>query len=135
MVVGFYFTDRIRMHPSGYRIYSKKELAELCKKSNYEKQLREWKETGHFNPDPLPHQEEGPIRYFNVDALKPNPYSEAQQYQRELAEHQLQAMNDLRMNDLRMNEELSNRQFIRDIGEDYDTLMDGVCNGILDLFK
>lgn len=117
-VVGFYIDvllSKPKMHPAGYIMVPKKELKrreELAMRdTEYESQLSAWREGRDYT------------------------YSEAQQYQRELLEYQLQQLQDMQNDTFRIQEELSNERALREFNADRNNALDIICNGILDLFK
>ena len=119
MVVGFYIDvllSKPKMHPAGYIMVPKKELKrreELAMRDiEYESQLSAWKEGRDYNN-----------------------YSEAQQYQRELLEHQLQQLQGMRYDTFRAQEELSNERALREFNADRNKALDTISNGIIDMFK
>lgn len=120
-VIGFYIDvllSKPKMHPAGYIMVPKKELKrreELAMRdAEYESQLSAWKGGRDYTY---------------------STYSEAQQYQRELSEHQLQQLYDMQRDTFRVQEELSNERALREFNADRNNFLDAISNGIMDLFK
>lgn len=117
-VVGFYIDvllSKPKMHPAGYIMVPKKELKrreELAMRdTEYMPQTSAWKESRNYN------------------------YSEAQQYQRELLEQQLQQLYGMQYDTFRAQEELSNERALREFNADRNKALDTISSGIIDIFK
>lgn len=117
-VVGFYIDvllSKPKMHPAGYIMVPKKELKrreELAMRDlEYVPQASAWQESRNYN------------------------YSEAQQYQRELLEQQLQQLHSMQYDTFRVQEELSNERALREFNADRNKVLDTISSGIIDLFK
>ncbi len=122
VIIGFcidtYFS-KPKMHPAGYVMVPKKELKRreeaAMRDAEYEAQLDAWK--------------------AGRDYIPRTNYSEQQQYMRELLEQQNEMIRSNQSDYYRQQQELSNERFLHDLRTDYDTFMDNLCQGTLDLFR